>query len=301
MMNLKQWMLTSALAGMFAASASHAAPVIYDLTITADVDPFVQDTATINGAIFVAPSGIYNATGSGVFNPFVRIQNAPNEQGYNTSDRKVQFDEKTDLTFTHDLLFSSVPVVTLGSLSYLEFVLDINENNSAKGQYLSLDRLQLFVGADQVTNTAEGDYDGTNQLGTLTALYDLDGLADSAILLDYGVVSSGSGRADMVALIPLSVIPTNLQNQSSSLYLYSQFGVTANPYGPDGIVATSDAGFEEWAWVRGSVTCPPGSTDTNCGGGGGSGGVPEPGTLSLFGAALLGGFFYSRRRRQQDA
>jgi hypothetical protein len=34
------------------------------------------------------------------------------------------------------------------------------------------------------------------------------------------------------------------------------------------------------------------------GGGGGSGGIPEPGTLSLAGAAILGGFFYSRRRKQ---
>lgn len=302
MMKLKQWMLTSALAGLFAASASHAAPVIYDLTSGIEGPPLVQDTATINGAIFVAPSGSYDATGSGVFNPFVRIQNAPSEQGYNTSDRDVQFDEKTDPNFTRDLLFSSVPVVTLNNVSYLEFVLDIDENASANGRYLSLDRLQLFVGADQATNTPAGGYDLVSKLGSLTALWDLDGLADSAILLDYKVVKSGSGRADMVALIPLSVIPTSLQNASSSLYLYSQFGVTKNPYGPDGIDATSDAGYEEWAWVRGSVTCPPGSTNPDCGGGGGgggSGGVPEPGTLSLFGAALLGSFFYSRRRRQQ--
>ncbi len=303
MMKLKQWMLTSALAGLFAASASHAAPVIHDLSSGDVGPPLVQDTAPINGAIFVAPSGIYDATGTGVFNPFVRIQEKGNEEGYNTSDRAVQFDENTDPNFTRDLLFSSVPVVTLGGVSYLEFVLDINESASANGRFLSLDRLQLFVGADQATNTVAGSYDGINKLGSLTALWDLDGLVDSAILLDYGVVGSGSGRADMVALIPLSVIPASLQNASSSLYLYSQFGVTANPYGPGGIDATSDAGFEEWAWVRGSVTCPPGSTNLDCGGGGGggSGGVPEPGTLSLFGAALLGSFFYSRRRRQRDA
>ena len=43
------------------------------------------------------------------------------------------------------------------------------------------------------------------------------------------------------------------------------------------------------------------SSSSSTGGGQSSGGIPEPGTLSLFGAAILGGFFYSRRRQQPQA
>lgn len=288
-MKTKQWMLVSALAGIFGVTVAHAAPTIYDLTSGSVGPPLVQDQATVNSAIFLAPSGIYDATGTGVFNPFVRIQDNVSEQGYNTSDRSVQFDENTDPNFTRDVLFSDVPIITLNGTKYLEFVLDINESASVGNRYISLDRLQLFVGANQQTNTAAGDYDGVSTLGTLTALYDLDSGGDNALFLDYGVVGSGSGRADLVALIPLSVIPTSLQNSSSSLYLYSQFGLTNDPTPfRDG---TSDAGFEEWAYVRGSVTCPPGTTDPNCGNGGGGGGggsAPEPGSLALLGIGLAG-------------
>ena len=46
----------------------------------------------INGAIWL-PLPSTDATGSGVFNAFFRIQAGPQEMGYNTDGRPLQFDD----------------------------------------------------------------------------------------------------------------------------------------------------------------------------------------------------------------
>ena len=86
-------------------------------------------------------------TGTGYIDSFVRIQHHPTEQGYNTDNRPLQFDEKTDATFTHSIRVANVPVVNIGGTNYREFFLDVNENSSTPNRYLSLDKLQIFLGA----------------------------------------------------------------------------------------------------------------------------------------------------------
>src|SRR5207253_2703202 len=91
------------------------------------------------------------------------------EEGYNTDARPVQFDEKTDHTFTHSLRLSDVPVVLIHGVAYRQFLLDVNEPASAS--LVSLDQLQLYV-ADQ------GDLNhyvaSSKTLGGKSAVFDLD-------------------------------------------------------------------------------------------------------------------------------
>ena len=64
-------------------------------------------TCTIGDGIF----SVYEArpSGIGVIDSFVRVQNKITEQGYNTSYRDVQFDEKTDPNFTRDVRLTALP------------------------------------------------------------------------------------------------------------------------------------------------------------------------------------------------
>jgi len=193
----------------------------------------VGSSGTINGALFQQASP--QPTGTGVIDSFVRIQNRGVEQGYNTSARPVQFDEKTDPNFTRPLLLSSVPVVNINGTNYRQFLLDINEKKTDPGKFLSLDQLQIF-------QANRGDLNNFPNLGT--KIYDLDAGGDHSILLDYSL-NHGSGSGDMFAYIPDSLFDPSLSN----VYLFSQFGSDPN--------ARADAGFEEWAVLEGGGGTPP--------------------------------------------
>jgi len=211
-------------------------------------------SGSINNALFQQTSP--QPTGTGVIDSFLRLQANGTEQGYNTDARPLQFDEKTDLTFTHSLLLSAVPVVTIDGVAYRQFLLDINESNGQGRNLLTLDQLQLF-------QANSGSLNSYPNLGT--KVYDLDKGGDNSILLDYAL-NNGSGSGDMFAYIPDSLFDPSIPY----VYLYSQFGDA------DG---TSDAGFEEWAVLKGSSTPPVN-------------GVPAPATLVFAlvgcGAGLLG-------------
>lgn len=229
------------------------APTCYDLT-TAGAQ------ATINGATFRIPGSI--TSGTGLIDSFVRIQATGSERGYNTSDRPVQFDETAD-PFTHDLLLSAIPSVTISGTEYLEFVLDTNEPGSDPGRYLSLEELRFYSGANQATHTVAGQYnDTTNQLGSLTAVYDMDAGTNTFIQLDSSLFS-GSGQLDMILLVPKNLFTlVNNDPAQTHVYLYSKFGRAAP--------LQTQSGFEEWAHkVSGTFT------------------NPAPGALALL---LVGGF-----------
>src|SRR5215831_4261677 len=77
----------------------------YDLSTSGAPD------VTIHNAIYQQFNPV-DPTGSGTFESFVRLStNNLVERGYNTSHRKVQFDENTSPTFTHDEPLSHVPTV----------------------------------------------------------------------------------------------------------------------------------------------------------------------------------------------
>jgi len=224
-----------------------------------------NSSGMINGAIFATTDT--QPTGTGVIDPFLRLQRKGTEQGYNTDYRyppgnKMEFDQKSDPNYTRSLLLSEVPVVTIDGTAYRQFLLDINESNGGGRELLSLDQLQLF----QSNTPTARDY-GKNQANLGTEIYSLD--PNNTVLLNYDL-GRGSGSGDMFAYIPDSLFDPSIPY----VYLYSRFG---DDYGADG---DSDAGFEEWAVLKGTTPPPPVN------------GVPAPATLIFAlmgcGAGLLG-------------
>lgn len=230
-------------------SGSSASAALIDLTT-------VNSSGTVNGALFKTTE--IQPTGSGFIKSFVRLGQSGNNttaEGYNASARPVMDDVNTSPTFTHDLVLSTVSVVNISGLDYYEFLLDINQKNSAGDSLLSLDKIEIYTRATALTtaNTKLALTTGS------TLRYNLDAGTDSTIKMDYNL-NSGSGSGDMFAYIPKSLFGL----QTDFVYLYSQFGATA-PW-------IENDGFEEWAARNGTSRQVP------------DGG----GTLALLGLALGG-------------
>jgi hypothetical protein len=87
------------------------------------VDLTVESEGTINGAIFQRfdPE---TSTGTGVINPFLRIQGKGVEEGYNM-DTTIAFETKEG-PWTRSLSLNDIPLVTIDGVSYRAFLLDIN-------------------------------------------------------------------------------------------------------------------------------------------------------------------------------
>ncbi len=168
----------------------------------------------------------YNAppTGTGVFNPFVRIQNKGTEKGYNT-DGTLEFDTKQGQTggknWTHSLKLGDIPVSTNGDIQLL---LDINQSQGGNNRFLSLDVMKIFLAdSGSLDNYGSG-------LGTL--IYDL---GDNWVKMDNTLFGPGSGTGDIRVTINISEIPG--WSSEKYFYLYSEFGQHNS----------SNGGFEEWA------------------------------------------------------
>lgn len=190
-------------------------------------------TGSVNGALFeqIDPQ----STGSGVIDPFVRINPGGSqdcEQGFNTSFRKLEMDENSSPTFTHDLLLADVPVVNKGGIDYYQFMLDVNQNNKeATDHFISLNKIEIYTSA---SGGASGYPAG---LGALQ--YSLDSGGSAWIWLDYAL-NHGSGSGDMFMYIPKTALT------GTYVYLYSSFGEDYH----------ANDGFEEWCILRAASPSP---------------------------------------------
>jgi hypothetical protein len=228
----------------------------------ADYTHSVVDKTTDGGA-YVSYFGDHDTTfgssGTGVFDPFVRLQADGTESGYNTNGT-VEFDTKTG-KWTHAILVSHIPQRPCGpggALSCFELWNDINENN--KTPYISLNKVEVYF-------TDKPDLTGYPFSGsaTTTAQYKFAG---DVLIND---VNQGSGRGDLRYDIPINgpnpiTLPANCDygNPACSTYfvLYSQWGTSTQAAPIDSY--SSDGGFEEWkvkVYPAITLTKTPSTTD----------------------------------------
>jgi hypothetical protein len=185
------------------------------------VDLINGDSGTITNSYGTAIFDFTQAqpTGTGVIQPFLRVQNDPTEQGYNTSGvtPAAPFDDKAG-PWTHDLTFADLmtTAVTINGQNYFKLLLDVNEPGGSKST----------ISLDSLTTT------NISSLGTLRYSF---GLGDQ-VLLD-AARNHGSGSGDMFAYIPVSAFAGTAS--TDFVYMYCAFGNT-DP---------SQGGFEEWALV----------------------------------------------------
>ncbi|RWL42122.1 MAG: hypothetical protein EOR60_26630, partial [Mesorhizobium sp.] len=227
-------------------------PPTYDLTFA--------NTVTINNAIF-SSSDVVTGAGTGLLDPFVRIQNNGSEQGYNTDANAFVLDNtaKGGSQYVHSLNIADIPIQFINGVGYYRFDLDINESNTATSQNLSLDTLQIWqASAGNLSNYAPG---ATPDQGTgafpaadgASLIYNLDAGGDKFIGLN-GELQPGSGNTtDMSFLVPVA----NFDPTKPFIYLYSGFGYQAGTYQGSTETApstwTADSGFEEWNRQIGQV------------------------------------------------
>lgn len=190
-----------------------------------------NDSGSINGAQFVFTN--QQPTGTGVIQPFLRVENTPIEQGYNTSGG-TPFDDKAG-PWTHDLTFGALQnsAITLNGVSYFKLLLDVNEPGGNKS-LISLDQLQFYT-----SSTGSQTTTNIGSLGTLRYTFN----SGDSVLLDASR-NHGSGSGDMYAYIPTSDFAGT--NANDFIYLYAHFGSSDD----------SEAGFEEWALVNNMAPVP---------------------------------------------
>ncbi len=213
--------------------ASIAQAAVVDLNGDAD------ESVTVNGAIF--QTNDQHPTGTGVYNPFLTIQNKGWEQGYNSSTGA--FDTTREPQWNHEIQFSDLQATTINGVQYFGFSVDINEPNGAKSE-ISLDALRVYTSSTLQTSTStdsNGFFNGS--LGTLR--YDLG--ANSII---YNDTDSGSGEGDINIYIPVSSFLNAGVQGDDYIYMYQRWGNTDS----------TEGGFEETALIRGLTPIPEMST-----------------------------------------
>lgn len=237
------------LAVLFCAAAfSSSDAAIYNFTVS-------ETTATVTGfnsAYFSnryiasgtnEPDIPYGATGTGIFNAFLRVQNPGGtdlEQGYNTSFQTGVFDTKTD-PYTTDLRLSEIPIsLNSSGQQVYKFFMDMHESDNL----VTLEALQVFVTTTPTQSTTTLNSAGLLQLANSKLVYSLDAYNRSltSITTDnsmniYGF-GSGSGREDLAMFISKSLFDTAIASlgvpaTQAWVVLYTKFSGAGDT-------------FEEW-------------------------------------------------------
>jgi hypothetical protein len=195
-----------------------------------------SSSGSLGGAFFSTTDA--NPAGTGVFDPFLSIQNNPDGQGYNgTNDN---FDTKRVPQWNHEIQFSQLQATTVNGGQYYGFVVDINRPNGGPASVvISLDSLKIWTSATLQTDTstdASGKFNGS--LGTL--VFDLG--PDNSVI--YNDQQQGSGSGDINIFIPVSDFAG--VKPSDYVYMYQAWGN----------LDMSNGGFEETALISGVVPVP---------------------------------------------
>jgi uncharacterized repeat protein (TIGR01451 family) len=230
--------ITALIAGVTGALAATVTDIgTYDLTVpnkNASTGLVSLGNASVE---YIGSSANNQASGTGLFDPFVRVQGSPTEQGFNT-DAATTFDAKTG-KWTHAIKVNAIPVVSCDGSgtgpTCWELFVDINDSNNAKR--ISLNDVQIWF-TDSATTTDGTGTTFTGFASPATLEYQFTG----DILIND--VNQGSGRGDLRYLVPTA---GHTWDASTWFVLYSLWGTTSGTAGNAGTGGySSDGGFEEW-------------------------------------------------------
>lgn len=219
---------------------SSAALICGAILLASPADASVIDLQTNNSGTFSNGArfdvSFQQPTGTGVIDPFLRVQATGLEQGYNTSGG-TPFDAKAG-PWTHNIQFSDLmsTTVQLGGISYFRILLDVNEPNGSRS-LITLDKMQFYTSATGSQTTLD-----VASLGTLR--FDMNLGGPNQVIIDAGR-NHGSGSGDVNIYIPTSYFAGTAMNDF--VYMYVMMGNS------DGI---SQGGFEEFALVRNITPVP---------------------------------------------
>jgi len=212
-------------------------PGTFDITVE---DTSGDETADLGNATvqYIGSDSDNSASGTGLFDPFVRLQGAPTEAGYNTCSQAscggdvTEFETKTG-KWTKAILASAIPVVDCGGdlagTDCWELFVDINEGNNAKR--ISLNEVEIWLTTDPRITGYDGGFDAPAE-----QVYDFTG---DILIHD---VNQGSGRGDLLFLVPVQPF-----DAGDFFVLYSEWGTTSGTAGNFGTGGyASEGGFEEW-------------------------------------------------------
>ena len=203
-------------------------------TNAAVIDLDSDGSGTANGALFEV--GSIRPAGTGVFDPFLTIQDNGWQQGYNSSTGN--FDTKREPQWNHEIRFSDLQATVINGQQYFGFAVDVNEPNGGNKADISLDALRIWTSATLQNSTStnnQGYFNGS--LGTLR--YDL---GDNQVL--YDDQHSGSGESDINIYVPVSFFAGAQANDF--VYMYQRWGNTE----------TTEGGFEETRLIAGITPIP---------------------------------------------
>ena len=211
-------------------------------------------------------------TGTGVFDPFLTIQNNGIEQGYNSSNSAAPFDVKRIPQWNHEFTVGEMKAnasVTIGNTPYYRFLLDINEPNSSNKSRISLDSLKMFTTSTAGQTTTSVESLGVKRFDMDLAVGGPGGtFADSWVM--YDDLNHGSGQSDIAFLVPASAF-AGVPN-SQYVYMYQKFGEHETA---DNLPNGTEGGFEETKFGGSFSISPPTP-------------VPEPSTaVPLLGMIMM--------------
>ena len=217
------------------ASLSLAATLLASSANAVVVDLNASNSGTANGALFEV--GSIHPAGTGVFQPFLTLQNNGFEQGYNSSDGN--FDTKREPQWNHEIRFSDLQQTTINGTAYFGFAIDVNEPNGGGKSDITLTDLRLYTSSTLQNSTStdrNGEFNGS--LGTLR--YDLG--ANEVYYVDR---HRGSGESDINVYIPVSFFAGAQANDY--VYMYQRWGNAD---------AMTEGGFEETRLIAGITPIP---------------------------------------------